>query len=101
MTAVILEFPAARARPAGISPVALAIYRDLCWRSAGRDMLIAHSVNDGVRASGALRHRVVQARRELQALGLVTLIEPGNGHGPAIWSLSHRHHAALDPDGAA
>lgn len=100
MTAVILPFPLERARPPGLSSVALAIYRDMCRRTAGRNVLVAHSVNDGIRASGALRHRVVQARRDLQALGLVTLMEPGNGDGPAIWSVN-RVQAAFDPDGAA
>ena len=100
MTAEILQFPIQRTRPPGLSATALAIYRDLYWRTAGRNVVVAHSVNDGIRASGAPRHKVVQARRELQARGLVTMLAPGNGNGPAIWGLCC-FESASDPDGAA
>ncbi len=100
MTAIILHFPIERSRPPGLSSVALAIYRDLCRRTAGRNVYVAHSVNDGIRASGALRHCVVQARRELQDLGLITMVESGNGNGRAIWILGGSRRM-VDPDGAA
>lgn len=99
MTAQIIQFPVARARAAALSPVARAVYRDMQIRAVGG--FVHHSVNDGIRCSGALRHRVVQARRDLQSLGLVELLEPGNGNGPAVWRLTRIDRAADLPDGAA
>lgn len=101
MTAQIIQFPVARSRVAALSAVARAIYRDICWRTAGRNVLVAHSINDGVVASGGSRRQVVQARQELRARGFLTLMEPGNGGGPAIWAITEFEYSASTPDGAA
>lgn len=99
MTAEIIPFPGHRARPAGLSAVAAAILTDMRKRAMGApDGVVSHSVNDGIRCSGAVGHRVVKARRELEERGLAVKERPGDGYGPAIWRLCQ---TALEPDGAA
>lgn len=92
-TAQIIKFPAGPWAP--LSPVADALFRDMCRRALGSDGLACHSINDGIRCSAAARHKVILARRELQDKGLVTLIRAGSEVGPSVWRISRTRQIAF------
>lgn len=92
-TAQIIRFPTGTWSP--LSTIASAIFRDMCRRSISADGLACHSIKDGMTCSGAPRHKVVQARRELQDKCFVTLIRAGSEEGPAIWRINRTRQIAF------
>lgn len=93
-TAQIIKFPiGVRLR---LTPAAGAIFRDMQrLAAADADGMACHSINDGIRCSAAPRHKVVQARRELQDKGLVALIRAGSELGPAVWRICRTQQIAF------
>lgn len=89
-TAKIIAFPLL-----GLSEIAAAILRDMRRRQIGCDGLVCHSIMDGVKCSGAARHKVVFARRELQDRGLVTLIRAGDEHGASVFQVRQPKQVAF------
>lgn len=89
-TAQIITFPLL-----GLSDIAAAILRDMRRRQIGSDGLVCHSIVDGVKCSGAARHKVVAARRELQDKGVVTLLRAGDEHGASVFQVRQPRQAAF------
>lgn len=102
MTAKIIPFPVSET--AALSPTARAIYRDICRLYNGTNNgSINHSIADGMRCTGAYRHKVVEARQELVDARLLERRREGDSSGPTEWIICKypAHDVGFQPDGAA